>query len=89
MTKMEVKILKDEKNNIEIELSNLTIAEVIREYLHQDSSVEFAAWRRDHPSKPIILKVETKGKTAKKAIEDAINLIIKEADSLVSIVKKI
>ena len=86
---MEIKVLKTTKNEIELEIDDLTIAEVIREYLHKDKSVEFAAWKRDHPSKPAILKVETKGKDAKKAIEDAVNVIMKEADALVANVKKL
>jgi len=85
---MEVKVLKQEKNEIEIQLNNITIAEVLREYLHKDPDVEFAAWKQEHPSKPAVLRVETKGKTAKKAIENAVNLISKEADKLVSQVKK-
>lgn len=86
---MNIKILKSDKNEIEVEIDNITIAEVIREYLHKDSSVEFAAWKRDHPDKPVILRVETKNKSAKKAIEDAVNIIIKEADNLVAKVKKL
>ena len=86
---MNIKILKSDKNEIEIELDNLTIAEVLRAYLHKDSSVEFAAWKRGHPSKPVILRVETKGKSVKKAIEDAVSTIMKEADKLVSDVKKL
>ena len=85
---MEIKIIKDEKNHIEVELDNLTIAEVLRVYLHKDSNVEFAAWNKGHSSKPILLRIETKGKTAKKAIEDAIKAITKEADALVAEVKK-
>ena len=86
---MEVKILKDEKNEIELQIENLTIAEVLRYYLHKDSAVEFAAWKRDHSGKPDILRVETKGKSPKKAIEDAIKTIEKEADALVVEVKKL
>lgn len=86
---MNIKILKSDKNEIEVEIDNLTIAEVLREYLHKDSSVEFAAWNRNHPSKPVILRVETKGKAVKKAIEDAVNAIIKDAAKLVSDVKKL
>ena len=51
--------------------------------------MEFAAWKRGHPSKPVILRVETKGKSVKKAIEDAVSTIMKEADKLVSDVKKL
>lgn len=86
---MDIKILKNEKNVIEVEIDNLTIAEVVRDYLHKDSSVEFAAWKRVQPNKPVVLRVETKGKTAKKAVEDAINTIMKEGDKLVASVKKL
>jgi DNA-directed RNA polymerase subunit L len=85
---MEVKILKDEKNEIEVSIDSLTIAEILRDYLNKDSSVNFAAWKREHPNKPLILRVETKGKSAKKAIEDAIEDIQKDADKLVAEVKK-
>jgi len=85
---MNIEILKDEKNELEVQIDNLTIAEVLREYLHKDSSVEFAAWKREHPSKPPVLRIETKGKSAKKALQDAVALISKEADKLVSEIKK-
>lgn len=81
---MEVKYLKNEKDEVEMEIDNLTIAEVLRAYLVEDSSVEFAAWRREHPSKNPILKIKTKGKTVKKALSDAVSKIEKETDSLVS-----
>ena len=85
---MKVNIVKDTKEELEIELDNLTVAEVLREYLHKDDSVSFAAWKQDHPSKPILLKIETKGKSAKKAVEDAINRISKDAEKLVEAIKK-
>ncbi len=86
---MSVQILKDEGNELEIELTDMTIAEVLRIYLHKDESVEFAAWRRDYPTKPMILRVETKkGKSAKKAVQDAIEQIEKESEKLVEVVKK-
>ena len=85
---MEVKYIKDEKNEAEIEISNLTIAEVLRAYLMKDEGVDFAAWRRENPSKNPILKIKTKGKTVRKAISDAVALIEKEADKLVDSFKK-
>ncbi|MBT3405396.1 hypothetical protein HN832_00080 [archaeon] len=78
---MEIKILKDEKNEIEVEFDNLTIVEILRVYLNKDSSVKFAAWKREHPTKNPILKVKTEGKAAKKVINDAIAGIDKELDS--------
>jgi len=81
---MEVNILKSSKDEIEVELGNLTMVELIRVYLNKDSSVTFAAWKRDHPTKKPILKIKTKGKTAKKAINDAINSITKDLEKFES-----
>ncbi len=79
---MEIKILKSSKDEIEVEIENLTIAELLKVYLNKDSDVIFTAWRRDHPTKRPVLKVKTKGKTAKKAINDAVNSITKELDKI-------
>jgi len=85
---MEVKFLREEKNEAEIEIGNLTVAEILRAYLVKDEQVEFAAWKREHSGKNPILKIKTKGKSVKKAIEDAISHIGKEADKLVNDFKK-
>tara|TARA_Y100000310_G_C20555210_1_gene750145 strand:+ start:61 stop:324 length:264 start_codon:yes stop_codon:yes gene_type:complete len=70
---MEIKILKDDKNDLEVQINNQTIAELVRIYLNQDSSVKLGVWKKEHYSKPLILKVETEGKLAKKALQDAIS----------------
>jgi len=85
---MEIKILKDTKNEIELQLDNITIAEILRTYLNKDSDVSLAAWRREQYERPVIFKVKTKGKTAKKAIDDAISTIEKETDKLINDFKK-
>ena len=85
---MEFKYLKDEKNEAEIEMNNLTVTEILRVYLNKDDSVSFAAWNREHPSKNPILKIRTKGKTVKKSLSDAASKIEKDADKLVSEFKK-
>ena len=69
---MEIKILNDDKNELEVQIDNQTIAELIRVYLNEDNSVKLGAWKKEHYSKPLILKVETEGKPAKKALQDAI-----------------
>jgi DNA-directed RNA polymerase subunit L len=86
---MEVNILKSSKEELELELENLTIAEILRVYLNKDSSVTFAAWKREHPTKRPVLLVKTKGKTAKKAIDDAVSAIAKDMDKLESDSKKL
>jgi DNA-directed RNA polymerase subunit L len=85
---MEIKYIKDEKNEIEVEIDNLTVAELVRAYLVEDDKVDFAAWRREHPTKNPVLKVVTNGKTARKAVQDAIKAIEKELDSVVEQFKK-
>ncbi len=85
---MEINVLESSKDEIKVELDNLTIAEILRNYLNKDSSVEVAVWNREHPSKNPVLYVKTKGKTPKKAISDAVKVLTKELDSLSSDFKK-
>jgi DNA-directed RNA polymerase subunit L len=56
--------------------------------LNKDSSVIFAAWKREHPTENPILLVKTKGKTAKKAIADAVKSVEKDLDKLEDNFKK-
>ena len=86
---MELNILKSLKNEIEVEFENLTIVEILRVYLNKDPSVKFAAWKRRHPTEKPILLVKTKGKTAKKAINDAVSAIAKNLDKTESDFKKL
>lgn len=79
---MEITILKNSKEELEIQLENLTIAELLRVYLNKDSTVSFAAWKREHPFEKPILNLKTKGKIAKKAVSDAVAAIIKDLDKI-------
>ena len=86
---MELNILKSSKDEIELEFDSLTLAEILKVYLNKDPAVTFAAWKRNHPTENPILLVKTKGKTAKKAINDAVSSITKELDNLESDFKKL
>jgi DNA-directed RNA polymerase subunit L len=79
---MEINILKDDKNELKVEISSLTIAEILRVYLNEDPSVSFVAWKREHPSKKPSLHIKTSGKTARKALADAISSIEKDTDKV-------
>lgn len=79
---MEINILKSSKDEIEMQVENLTIAELLKVYLNKDPGVSFAAWKREHPSEKTVLDVKTKGKTAKKAIADAVAAITKDLDKI-------
>lgn len=83
---MEVKILRDEKSNIDIEVGSVTIAEVLRVYANK-AGAKIAVWKRDHPTKNPILHIEADN--AKKILKDAIKNLEKEIDSAVSDFKKL
>ena len=85
---MEINVLKSSKDELELELENSTIVEILRVYLNKDSSVEFAAWKREHPTEKPVLAVKTKGKTPKKEVADAVNLITKDLDKVEADFKK-
>ena len=55
---MELVVLKNPKEEIEVELENLTLVELLRVYLNKDSGVSFDSWKRDYPSEKSILKVK-------------------------------
>ena len=84
---MNIEVISDDKHNTEFKIDNLTIAEILRVYLNE-GGVDFAAWRREHPSKPLIMKVQTSDGTVAKAVADASAAIKKDCDKLVAIIKK-
>ena len=85
---MELNVLNSSKDEMELEINNLTLVEILRVYLNKDSAVSLAVWKREHPTESPILKVQTKGKTAKKAIHDAVSAIAKDLDKVEADFKK-
>ncbi len=85
---MDIKILKDEKDELKVQVDNLTVVELLRTYLNKDNHVKFAAWKREHPSKPPILHIKTSGKSAKKALHDAISKVEKDTGKVLTEFKK-
>jgi len=86
---MEMNILRNEKEELELETDSLTIVEILRVYLNKDSDIVFAAWKREHPTKKPVLLVKTKGKSAKKAIDDAVSAITKDLEKVEADFKKL
>ncbi len=84
---MNIQIIKSEKNDVEVMIDNITLAEVLRVYLYK-AGVEFAAWRREHPSQPALFKIKTDEKTVKKVLEQAIEEIKEDCAKLLASVKK-
>lgn len=83
---MEIKILKDEKDHLEVEIGNLTIAELLRVYLNEEGA-DLAVWKRDHPSENPILVIDNKD--AKKILKKAIETVEKEIENFLKEFKKI
>ena len=83
---MNIEILKQDKGEMDISIDNLTIAELMRAYLNKDSDVKLAAWKREHPSKPVILHIESAN--AKKSLQKAITSAQKDIEDAVDDFKK-
>jgi len=83
---MEVKIIKEEKGILDIEIGSLTIAEVLRVYLNKEGA-KLAAWKRDHPTKNPVLHIESDN--PKKLLKKAIATLEKEIDKTVDEFKKL
>ena len=79
---MEVKFLKNDKNDVEVQLEDLNLAEILRIYLNNDSEVTFVAWKRQHMTEDPILKIKTKSKDVKSVVKSAIEAITSDLDSI-------
>jgi len=77
---METTILEESKERMELEIENMTIAELLRVYLNKNSNVTFAAWKREHITKNPILLIKTKDEDCKKALKNAIKEIEKDLE---------
>ena len=84
---MHIEITNSQKDDVEFKIDNITMAELFRVYLNEQG-IKFAAWRREHPSKPIIMKIQTASGTVKKAVSDAADAIQKDIDALAAALKK-
>lgn len=84
---MNIEIVKQDKQEVELKIDNTTVAEILRVYLNEQG-IKFAAWRREHPSKPVIFRIQASEGTVKKAVADAVVAIKKDCDKLVAGLKK-
>ena len=84
---MELKILKSEKSQLDVELDSLTVAEVLRVYLNKQSGVRLVAWRREHPVKNPVLHLEADN--PKVILKKAISAVEKDIDKTVGEFKEL
>ena len=73
---MKIEVVTNEKDNLEffIEGERHTLPNMLKEKLANDASVEFCAYRLDHPLDKKARFI-VKGKNPKKAVEEAIKQI--------------
>ena len=83
---MEVKIIKEEKGILEVEISSLTVAEVLRVYLNKEGA-KLAAWKKAHQTSNPVLHIEADN--PKKILKAAIASLEKEIDKTVEEFKKL
>ena len=84
---MRIEIVNQEKNEVELKVDNPTVAEILRVYLNRQG-IDFAAWRREHPSKPVTMLIRSSGKNINKEVAEAIDAIKKDLSKILSLVKK-
>lgn len=84
---MKIDVIQEDKHEVELQIDNITVAEALRTYLYE-SGASFAAWRREHPSKPAIMKIRSEDKTVSKVVADAVAQLSKDCKALVSGLKK-
>jgi DNA-directed RNA polymerase subunit L len=82
---MEMKILKNDKKEMDVQIDSLTIVEILRIYLNKEGA-EVAAWKREHPSKPAILHIESDN--PEKLLKKAITSLQKDLDKYSEEIKK-
>ncbi len=83
---MEIKIVNEEKGTLDVEISSLTIAEILRVYLNKQGA-KLAAWKKEHQTSNPVLHIESDN--PKKLLKDAIKALEREIDSTVDEFKKL
>ena len=88
---MEIEVLENKKDTLEFILKGErhTFPNLLKSALLKDSAVEMAAYSLDHPMDNFAkFIVKTKGKTAAKAVQDAVKLIDSELSDFEDAFKK-
>lgn len=87
----EVKIIKNEKDSLEIEIigGEEGLGELLVEYLNQEKDVEFAAYKREHPSDNNIVLIIKSKKNPKKILLSVLKKTGKEIEELDKALKKV
>ena len=82
---MELEIVTDEKNFLEVKFKGdaHSILNILKKKLLEDDSVSFSGYNKPHPLiNESILVVKTDKQEARKVLNDAINSVVKDLESL-------
>lgn len=88
---MELEVLKNESDFLEFKIKGErhSFPNLLKAILLKDSNVAFAAYTLEHPQdSDAKFAVRTKGKNAKKALQDAVESISEELSSFEKALKK-
>lgn len=88
---MEIEVIKKQKNYLEFILKGErhTFPNLLRSRLLKDPAIEFASYVLDHPlDEDSRFVIKTKGKTPKKALDDALKKIEKDLGDFEKSIKK-
>ena len=84
---MKVKVLENKTNELKLEIDDSTICEALRKELWEDKTLVQASYSRKHPIENPILLIQTEGKSAKKALQDAIARLEKKSEEFAKSIK--
>ncbi len=89
---MEIEVLKEEKHELQVQFSEIDhgFLNLLKEAIWQQSGVEMASFRLEHPevSKPLFV-LKTKGKEAKKVWNSALESVSEQLEKLNKELKKL
>jgi DNA-directed RNA polymerase subunit L len=78
---MQISVTFPSKTVAVVTLDSVTVAEVLRVYLYEQG-VEFAAWKKEHYSKPVTMTIRHAG-GVEKVVKAAVGAIQKDGEALV------
>jgi hypothetical protein len=82
---MHISVVQKSKHEATISLDSVTVAEVLRVALYEQG-VDFAAWKKEHYSKPVLMIVRH-ADGVQKIINAAVGQITKQTELLVKELK--
>jgi len=84
---MKIKVVGNKTNELKLEIDDSTLCEALRKELWEDKALVQASYSRKHPIENPILLIQTEGKSAKKALQDAVARLEKKNDEFAKALK--